>query len=111
MAYQGNPESWDSWSTIRKANPLAAAFPESRKVLLAERDSARGDPRLKARFLSYRLNVPSADESTMLLDVDDWKRMERRDVPPRNGLPIVGVDLRGGPGMVHGGSVVGNGKD
>ena len=55
--------------------------PQFRKKLLEERDAARADTRLKARFLSYRMNVPSADESTMLLDVADWHRMEEREVP------------------------------
>ena len=58
QAIQGDRETWDSWQTIRKANPLTAISPEFRKQLLEERDAARGDPRLKARFLSYRLNVP-----------------------------------------------------
>ena len=35
--------------------------------MLEERDAARADSRLKARFLSYRLNQPSADESAVLL--------------------------------------------
>ena len=44
-----------------------------RRSCIEERDQARGDSRLKARFLSYRLNIPSADESAILLTVDDWK--------------------------------------
>ena len=70
-------------------NPLTAISPEFRKRLKLEREEARGDSRLKARFLSYRLNVPSGDESTMLLNVDDWQRVREREVPPRDGRPIV----------------------
>ena len=91
--FQGNLETWDKWPTIRRANPLMAAFPDSRRKLLAERDAARKDTRLKARFLSFRLNLPSADESTMLLSVPDWLDVLARDVPERDGRPVVGVDL------------------
>ena len=95
-ALQGDPEKWDSWHTIRKTNPLTAISPAFRKKLLQERDAARRDSRLKARFMSYRLNVPSGDESTMLLTVDDWERVTARPVPERSGRPIVGVDLGAG---------------
>ena len=95
-ALQGETETWDHWNTIRKANPLTAISPEFRAKLLEERDAARGDARLKARFLSYRLNVPSADESEVLLTVDDWKRVEAREVPAREGKPVVAADLGGG---------------
>ena len=93
QAIQGDRETWDSWQTIRKANPLTAISPEFRKQLLEERDAARGDPRLKARFLSYRLNVPTADESEVLLTVEDFKLATAREVAPATGQPIVGVDL------------------
>ena len=96
MALQGDPATWDSWHTIRKANPLSNISAELRAKLLEERDQARADSRLKGRFLSYRLNVPSADESTVLLTVEDWERACGRDVPERDGRPIVGIDLGGG---------------
>ena len=54
------------------------------------------DSRLKARFLSYRLNLPNADEATMLLTVDDFERMASREVAERSGRPIVAIDLGGG---------------
>ena len=92
----GDAETWDKWATIRKANPLKAKYAESRAVLLEERDAARRDSRLKARFLSYRLNVPTQDERGMLLTVDDWKLVEARPQGLPSGRPIVGVDLGGG---------------
>ena len=95
-ALQGDPERWDCWPEIRRCNPLMSTFPESRAVLLEERDEARRDPRLKARFLSFRLNRPTADESTTLLTAEDWKRVRARPVPEREGQPIVGIDLGGG---------------
>ena len=80
-----------------ESNPLTVHLDATfRKGLLRERDEARGDNRLKARFLSYRLNLPAADESVVLLSVPDWKRTLTRKVPPPSGKPIVGVDLGGG---------------
>ena len=96
QVYQGDAETWDKWPTIRKANPLIGLDAHTRKVILEERDAARGDSRLKARFLSYRLNCPTGDESTMLLTVDDWKMVLEREAPPRDGRPIVAVDLGAG---------------
>ena len=96
QALRGNPDKWAEWREIKRVNPLTAISHEFRKRLLLERDEAKGDSRLKARFLSYRLNVPTGDEATMLLNLDDWQRVTERDVPPRDGRPIVAVDLGAG---------------
>lgn len=96
QALQGTRENWDRWPTIREANPLMATFAESRKVLLEERDAARSDTRLKALFLSDRLNVPTADEASTLLTVDDWEGQAKRPVPAPDGPPIIGLDLGSG---------------
>ena len=91
-----DPETWDQWSEIRRVNPLTAISPPFRAKLREERDAARRDSRLKARFLSYRLNVPAVDEAAVLLTVDDWKRIESQAVGAREGRPVVGLDLGGG---------------
>ena len=96
MKFQGDPKRWDQWPEIRKANPLTNISPTFRRKLLEERDAARADTRLKARFLSYRLNVPTGDESTVLLTVEDWEQVVGREVGPARGRPIVAVDLGGG---------------
>ena len=93
---QGDRDKWDRWPEIRRCNPLTAISPQFRKKLRDERDKARADDRLRARFLSYRLNVPSSDPASVLLSVDDWKRCTARPVPARQGRPVVGVDLGGG---------------
>ena len=93
---QGDPERWDDWNEIRRCNPLTAVDPAFRVQLLEERDAARKDSRLKARFLSYRLNVPTMDASTTLLTADDWRLVRARPVPEREGAPVVGLDLGGG---------------
>ena len=96
QSLQGKIEAWDTWAEIRRCNPLTAISADFRKRLLVERDAARVDSRLKARFLSYRLNRPSGDESEVLLTTTDWERVTAREVPEREGRPIVGVDLGGG---------------
>ncbi len=92
---QGERETWDSWHTIRSANPLVEIDAVFRKKLLEERDAAREDTRLKARFMSYRLNIPTADESATLLTVEDVEEWMGRPVPERVGRPIVALDVGG----------------
>ena len=75
---QGDRTKWDSWAEVRRVNPLTKIAPEFRKQLRAELKAAIADSRLKARFLSYRLNLPSADEATMLLTTDDFEIMAGR---------------------------------
>ena len=77
QALQGDPARWDDWNEIRRCNPLVNISPAFRKKVLEQRDAARLDTRLKAWFLSYRLNIPTADESVMLLTTDDWERSQR----------------------------------
>ena len=96
MTLQGDRERWDQWREVARVNPLTRIAPEFRKQLRSELQAAIADSRLKARFLSYRLNLPSADEATMLLTTDDFECMAARDVAARDGRPIVGVDLGGG---------------
>ena len=93
---QGDLKRWDQWSEIRRVNPLVEISAEFRRTLLEEREKARRDPRLKARFCSYRLNVPSQDESASLLTPEDWETVLKRAVPAAAGRPIVGLDLAQG---------------
>ena len=90
---QGDIERWDDAREIARCNPLMWRYPKSRRVLLDERDEARDDSRLKSRFLSYRLNIPTPDETEVLLTVDDWERVTARAATPPVGQFAVGVDL------------------
>ena len=91
---QGTQGAWDDWRTIATCNPLVRINPLLKRTLLRERDAARRDPRLKARFCSYRLNLPTADESTVLLTVDEWDAVLARPVPEADGdRPYVGLDV------------------
>ena len=96
QSLKGDSAKWDSWREVKRVNPLTAISETFRKRLRGELEAAKGDTRLRARFLSYRLNVPSMDESDMLLDVADWQNMTERETPDRAGQPIVGIDLGGG---------------
>ena len=96
QALIGDPAKWDRWPEIRRCNPLMSAFAESRATLLEERDRARKDTRLKARWLSFRLNCPTADELSVLLTVEEWRDVLAREVPERSGRPVVGVDCGAG---------------
>ena len=86
-------EPWDAWPTICRANPLALHNRALRKTILRERDDARRSPELRPAFEAYRLNRQVAVYSDVLIPVEAWKRVEARTVPPREGRPIVGIDL------------------
>ena len=100
---QGDATKWDTWNEIRRCNPLVAVDANFRKKLLSERDAARRDPRLRARFQSYRLNIPSGDESAMLLNADDLERILKRPVPEREGRASGWRRHGGKSGVVRGG--------
>ena len=110
MARQGDRAKWDSWHEIRKANPLVEIDAGFRRKLLEERDEARTDSRARAAFISYRLNQPTANEETVLLTVEDWERVTARPVPPREGAPVVGIDLAAGRAWSCASAVYENGR-
>ena len=92
-ALQGNADTWDTWPTIKACNPLTAVQPGLRRTLIRERDEARHDDRLRARFLSLRLNVPSRTDDRELIPPHQWEAVLDRPVPPREGQPVLGIDL------------------
>ena len=93
---QGRPDRWAHWREIMRVNPLARHFPETAEVLREERAAAMRDTRLAGAYKSFRLNLPTADEASVLLTVEDWERVIARPVPAREGRPIVAYDLGGG---------------
>ena len=92
-ALQGDTDTWDTWPTIRKCNPLSAVNPRLRRTLLRERDEARRDERLRARFLSLRLNLPTRTDGRELIPPHQWEAVMDRPVPPREGAAVLGLDL------------------
>ena len=81
---------------VLRVNPVAKVNTILRSALRRELDEAKRDSRAKARFLSFRLNVPSADDVSVLLTVDEFARVAERDVPTRTGRPVVGIDCGAG---------------
>ena len=90
---QGDLERWSDWNVIRKANPLCNIDQKMRDKLIEERDDAQQDVRKKGEFLSYRLNIPTGDESKVLLTVPEFLLLRDRKVGVREGRPIVACDL------------------
>ena len=84
---------WHTWETIRRVNPMARRNAELRKTILRERDEARRNPTLQPAFEAFRLNRQVETAREMLVELDDFRRMERRPLPDREGKPIVGLDL------------------
>ena len=84
---------WDAWGTIRRCNPLLNVNASLRKTVLRERDDARRNQTLVPAFRAYRLNQRVDVSREVLVEAAAWKRVEARPVPPREGRPIVGVDL------------------
>ena len=84
---------WDSWAAIRQANPLVTHNASLRKTILRERDDARRDASQRPAFEAYRLNRMVDVYRDVLVSVEAWKRVEGREVPPREGKPVVGLDL------------------
>ena len=107
---QGNRERWDKAAEIRRCSPLSWGFKASRAKLLELRDDARRDSLLLAAFLSFRLNLPAADEARVLLTTRDYQRIVSRPVPGAEGRPLVGVDLGSGRAWSSAVAVYHNGR-
>ena len=88
---EGDP--WDAWPTIRRCNPMVLHNATLRKAILRERDQARRDETLRSAFRAYRLNEQIDTFNSVLVGAETWRRVEARDVPPREGRPVVGLDL------------------
>ncbi len=85
--------AWDLWPTIRACNPMSNSNPALRQALLRERDEARRSPTMRRSFEAFRLNRSVEVHSEVLVEAEDWLRVQGREVPPRKGRPIVGIDL------------------
>ena len=85
--------AWDEYRTITRANPVIRVSESLRRVVLRERDEARLHSWRQPAFESWRLNRLRQPEREMLLTVADWKKVTERPCPPREGKPVVGVDL------------------
>ena len=72
---------------------MVNSSPSLRATLLRERDEARRSDTLRRSFEAFRLNRMVDVGNEVLCEADAWLRVEGRDVPPRVGRPIIGIDL------------------
>lgn len=86
---------WDHYHTALRANPVIRIHPSLRRRVLRERDEARRNPTMRPVYEAFRLNKPVSVTADALVEVDDWRAVEAREVPPRVGRPVVGLDLGG----------------
>ena len=93
FSWIGDPKKWKQLRELWRVNPLLKHFADSKVELLDKWAKAKRDATQKGRFLSYRLNVPTADESDLLLSVDQATALFERTPGDREGKPKVGIDL------------------
>ena len=84
---------WDTWKTIRQANPLIDFNEHLLPKLADERRKGRRDEDARRRFCTYRLNCPQKPARSVLLTVGEWMRVEARAVPAPAGRPIASIDV------------------
>ena len=89
----GSVPGWNTWPVIRAAHPLVGHNKHLRPKIKAELAAAAASDDARARFLSYRLNVPTAAASEVLFTVSQWQAVEARTPAAMEGEPIVGVDM------------------
>ena len=72
---------------------MLAHNPELADVVRMERDAARKDKSKVPAFRAWRVHQSLDPAAEMLLNLADWLKVADRDAPPREGRPVVGVDL------------------
>ncbi len=83
-----NPETW------HRANPSLAHLTNLLPLYEKEAKGAKLDAAAMASFKALRLNMGVADViENVLIGVEAWKACECDELPTRDGLPILGVDL------------------
>ena len=94
----GSPRTW------KKANPSLPRFPELRKAYEREYKAAQKDISAMMAFQSLRLNMGTADVHTpnLVLEVHRWEECETDELPPAEGLKVLGVDLSDGVALCAG---------
>ena len=93
QALIADPEKWRHVAELRRVNPLVREFPREWAKLLRMREQALTDPGAEAVFRSYHMNLNTLDRRTALIQLERWQATLERAVPPRQGRPIVGIDM------------------
>ena len=88
-----NENEWDIEEKVLKANPLKAAFPDSKRFLLDELDEAKQDYNKSIYFKNWLLNFSTANRRQVLLTAPQIKMLLQRDLPEKRGDFVLGLDL------------------
>ena len=85
-----SPLNGDEW---RRANPDV----ELHEAIWREADDGAADPDAIASFIRRRLNLgpDAAGIAPPIVRAVEWENVIRRPAPPREGLPVVGLDVGG----------------
>ena len=90
-------DRWDDAELVERANPGVVAGPWLRPALDRELVEARHDGRARRAWLQYRCNaLIGAAGSQELLTGAELDALLARPAAPREGQPIVAIDLAGG---------------
>ena len=91
-----DPDKWRDFDEVLRVNPVAAINPHLRKTLEREYRAAIDSDRAARPFKQFRLNIPGDPVDTQpLMTTAEFARVVARPVPPREGQPVVSVDLGG----------------
>ena len=88
-----NENEWDDVDKVLEANPLKAAFPDSKRFLLEELEEAKQDYNKSIYFKNWLLNFSTANRRQVLLTAPQIKELLARPRPGKDGDYVLGLDL------------------
>ena len=101
--HAAKPEGSDfSMASIRAANPGYDYLPSLREALTREKKNAREKQGSHlAQWRSLRLNRGTSEigEREMIIQIEDWKACEKKELPKRAGPVAIGLDVGGSASM------------
>ena len=89
----------DNEAAWHAANPGLATGIKSANYMRDMAERAMASPNDQAAFAAYDLNLPQEPSRELILSVSDWQACLVDDLPPREGLCCLGVDLGGSTSM------------
>ena len=91
----------DDEATWHKGNPGIVDGIKSLKYMQASAKRAMQSPANQPDFMAFDLNMPLSPNREMICTVNQWKECETPyyDLPPAEGLCILGIDLGGSASM------------
>ena len=92
---EADPEKWNQWREVQRANPWTRRSERFRKRLRAELKQARRSEVSREQFLKYRLNISDSADEHSLMTLVEWKSILKREPGVPDGQTIIGLDLGG----------------